>query len=157
MKKVSILFMLTLFVVSVMSIGQGNTLHADEKSDTPSKTQVIKCPVSGKVISKEALNTKTEYKGKTYYFCCEKCQAEFLKNPEKYAQACPHKTMYICPMKECNYKTDKPGKCPKCGMELKKVTCECDHTMTEKKCRDIDKEETKTECAAKKECEKEEK
>ncbi|MBM4176861.1 MAG: YHS domain-containing protein [Ignavibacteria bacterium] len=26
----------------------------------------------------------TEYNGKKYYFCCEKCQRLFSKNPHKY-------------------------------------------------------------------------
>lgn len=33
---------------------------------------------------------------------------------------CCEGTSYYCSMKECDYKSDKPGKCPKCGMELKK-------------------------------------
>jgi predicted RNA-binding Zn-ribbon protein involved in translation (DUF1610 family) len=33
---------------------------------------------------------------------------------------CTEGTFYYCPMKECDYKSDKPGKCPTCGMELKK-------------------------------------
>jgi Cu+-exporting ATPase len=145
MKKISLFFTLTLFLISISFISQGNALHADDEADKPCKAKVIKCPVSGEVISKDAMTIKTKYKGKTYYFCCEKCQAEFEKNPEKYAKACSCQTMYTCPMKECNYKTDKPGKCPKCGMELEKAKCECDHSKT------------KTKCAAKKEGEKEEK
>ena len=27
---------------------------------------------------------RTEYKGKTYYFCSEDCKRDFLKEPEKY-------------------------------------------------------------------------
>jgi YHS domain-containing protein len=27
---------------------------------------------------------KTEYKGKTYYFCCESCKKRFDESPEKY-------------------------------------------------------------------------
>jgi len=29
---------------------------------------------------------KTEYKGKTYYFCSAGCKAKFEKEPEKYAK-----------------------------------------------------------------------
>jgi hypothetical protein len=32
------------------------------------------------------------------------------------------KVCYVCPMKDSM--SDKPGKCPKCGMELKKVYCQ---------------------------------
>jgi Cu+-exporting ATPase len=81
------------------------------------------CPVCKNAIAMDAPKITTEYNGKTYYFASEQCKAEFVKNPEKYA-ACAeheHKTVYACPMKECDYKTDKPGKCPKCGMELKEI------------------------------------
>ncbi len=30
---------------------------------------------------------KSEYKGKTYYFCSKGCKAQFDKNPEKYIVA----------------------------------------------------------------------
>lgn len=33
---------------------------------------------------------------------------------------CPHEGFYFCPKEGCKYKSDKPGKCPKCGVELKK-------------------------------------
>lgn len=29
---------------------------------------------------------KTEYKGKTYYFCCSTCKEVFEKEPEKYVK-----------------------------------------------------------------------
>jgi len=27
---------------------------------------------------------KSEYKGKTYYFCCESCKKQFDENPDKF-------------------------------------------------------------------------
>lgn len=42
------------------------------------------------------------------------------KESEKSVKECKEGVFYYCPMKQCDYKTDKPGKCPKCGMELKK-------------------------------------
>jgi YHS domain-containing protein len=30
---------------------------------------------------------KTEYKGKTYYFCCPDCVEKFNKEPEKYLKS----------------------------------------------------------------------
>ena len=32
---------------------------------------------------------KTEYKGKTVYFCCPDCKPEFEKDPEKYIAKLP--------------------------------------------------------------------
>ena len=99
------------------------------------------CFMSKNDSDKDKTEFKAEYKGKTYYFCCEKCKAEFEKDPEKCLQTCKDKdkcceakVSYVCPMKQCEVKTDKPGKCPKCGMELKKVvehTTECKHHKEE--------------------------
>jgi len=36
-------------------------------------------------VKADALGMKSEYKGKTYYFCSEKCRHEFLEDPKKYA------------------------------------------------------------------------
>lgn len=48
----------------------------------------------------------------------------FMKAPasRQTKQAAQPSYKYICPMGE--YTGDKPGKCPKCGMELKKVLVE---------------------------------
>ncbi|MCA0366379.1 MULTISPECIES: efflux RND transporter periplasmic adaptor subunit [Leadbetterellaceae] len=45
-----------------------------------------------------------------------------------------HKTQeaaYTCPMPSDSVFSDKPGKCPKCGMELVKITEHSNHTPTE--------------------------
>ncbi len=44
------------------------------------------CPVMDKPIDKQY---KTEYKGKTVYFCCPACKPEFDKDPEKYIAKLP--------------------------------------------------------------------
>ena len=44
-----------------------------------------KCPVSGEVFTVAADSPHAEYNGKTYYFCCPHCPAEFAKDPGKYA------------------------------------------------------------------------
>ncbi len=31
-------------------------------------------------------NIKAQHKGKTYYFCSNNCQAEFMINPEKFVK-----------------------------------------------------------------------
>ncbi len=35
---------------------------------------------------KESTNFKSEFQGKTYYFCNSQCKAEFDKNPIKYSR-----------------------------------------------------------------------
>jgi len=87
--------------------------------------ETVTCPVSGEMMKKAEAKVSWEYKGTTYYFCCEGSKAKFMKDPDQYLQkkaeaqpAC--KNVYGCPM--CpDIKSDKPGKCPKCGMDLVKM------------------------------------
>ena len=44
------------------------------------------CPVMKLPIDKTFF---TEYKGKTVYFCCNKCKSAFAKDPEKYVANLP--------------------------------------------------------------------
>jgi len=76
------------------------------------------CPVTGEKFKITAKTVSVSYKEKAYYFCCPGCDKSFAKNPEKYLgkkAAAPAK-IYVCPMGD--YQGDKPGKCPKCGMNL---------------------------------------
>ncbi len=82
--------------------------------------ETVVCPVSGKEIKKSEAKASYEYEGKTYYFCCPNCKEAFMKSPEKYTQKkAEMKEVYTCPMHP-EVKSDKPGKCPKCGMKLEK-------------------------------------
>ncbi|HCY75139.1 MAG TPA: YHS domain-containing protein [Ignavibacteriales bacterium] len=42
-------------------------------------------PVCGMRIDESKAAAKSEYKGKTFYFCCTKCKDSFAKEPSKYA------------------------------------------------------------------------
>lgn len=46
----------------------------------------VRCPVNGKSFKKSDAEGKTEYEGKTYYFCCPGHKDMFSKNPEKYLE-----------------------------------------------------------------------
>lgn len=48
--------------------------------------KTVKDPVCGMEMKMEDAATKSNYKGKTYYFCEESCKTKFDKNPEKYAK-----------------------------------------------------------------------
>jgi YHS domain-containing protein len=41
-------------------------------------------PVCGMEVDEKTANLKSEYAGKTYYFCAPGCKASFDKDPEKY-------------------------------------------------------------------------
>jgi YHS domain-containing protein len=135
MKTLSKILFVFFFMSLVFTFAAGGVLNTDVEEKAEKKVIKAKhehkdkhecthdhlcCPVCKKHIDKKDAKFKAEYNGKTFYFASEKCKAEFQKNPEKYDKACCE-TYYVCPMKQCNVKSDKPGKCPRCGMELKKV------------------------------------
>ena len=74
---------------------------------------------------------KSEYNGKTYYFCSKGCTARFDANPAHFLK--PAETVsptpvnrgvdvdYTCPM-DPDVRQQGPGACPKCGMALEPVT-----------------------------------
>jgi len=41
-------------------------------------------PICKMQVDENTATHKTEYKGKTYYFCAPGCKASFEENPEKY-------------------------------------------------------------------------
>jgi YHS domain-containing protein len=43
------------------------------------------CPVMGHEIENTSSAPSSEYKGTTYYFCCDNCKASFEENPDEYA------------------------------------------------------------------------
>jgi YHS domain-containing protein len=47
--------------------------------------KMVKDLVCGMEVDEATTQYKTEYMGKTYYFCSPGCKAEFEKNPAKYA------------------------------------------------------------------------
>ena len=46
--------------------------------------EMVKCAVSGEMIKKSDAKGSMEYKGETYYFCCDNCAESFKENPDKY-------------------------------------------------------------------------
>ena len=95
--------------------------------------ETVTCPVSGKEIKKSEAKVTYEFKEKTYYFYCGKCKEAFVKNPEKYTQKkAEMKEVYTCPMHP-EVKSDKPGKCTKCGMKLEKKMMAKKHMHGEEK------------------------
>lgn len=47
---------------------------------------MAKDPVCGMEVDEEKAQAKSEYQGKTYYFCSEHCKMQFEKEPEKYVE-----------------------------------------------------------------------
>ena len=51
---------------------------------------MAKDPVCGMECDEKTAPAKSEYKGKTYYFCAPGCKKTFDANPEKYIGAAGH-------------------------------------------------------------------
>ncbi len=45
---------------------------------------MLKDPVCGMEVNESEASNKSEYKGKTYYFCSSHCKTQFDEEPEKY-------------------------------------------------------------------------
>lgn len=50
------------------------------------KLTAVEDPVCHMKLDKSNVKFKSEYKGKTYYFCSLSCKKKFDKNPEKYLE-----------------------------------------------------------------------
>lgn len=93
-------------------------------------------PVCGMTVLNES-QYSTQYEGRTYQFCSQKCQTIFRGEPERYRispqeSEKPHQTaaepltvdtQYTCPMHP-EIRQIGPGVCPKCGMTLEPVVPE---------------------------------
>ncbi len=103
--KMIVLLMAFSFVFTLVSYG-------GQSSD-----EMVKCPVSGKEIKKSEAKATYEYKGKTYYFCCENCKETFLENPDKYVpqESGSHEGHMHSAQQEEGMVVD-----PVCGMKLDK-------------------------------------
>src|SRR4030042_1127406 len=110
MKKSMVLVVFVVLSFMILSAG-----IAQQKSE-----EKVVCPVSGERMLESQAKASYEYEGKTYYFCCEGCKEKFVKDPAKYiGKNADMKEIYTCPMHP-EVQSDKPGKCPKCGMTLEK-------------------------------------
>ncbi len=74
----------------ILALALGPVLAADQP-----KTQTH-CPVLGGNIDKKVY---VDYQGKRIYFCCQGCDAEFRKDPEKYMKKIQEQgiTLEKCP------------------------------------------------------------
>jgi YHS domain-containing protein len=45
---------------------------------------MVKDPVCGMSVDEKKANYRSEYMGKTYYFCNQSCKIVFDKNPERF-------------------------------------------------------------------------
>jgi Cu+-exporting ATPase len=89
-----------------------------------SSKRITKDPVCGMDVDPGEAAGSHEYGGQTYYFCSGRCLDQFRAKPARFLgrrsanPALEHPaTTYTCPMHP-EIVSDKPGSCPKCGMDL---------------------------------------
>lgn len=46
---------------------------------------MVKDPVCGMTIDADQTQWKSEYQGRTYYFCSQSCKRQFDEDPQRYA------------------------------------------------------------------------
>jgi YHS domain-containing protein len=80
--------LLLALVLGLLAVGPA--LAADE-----AKPQTV-CPVLGGKVNKQVY---MDYQGKRVYFCCQGCDAQFRKDPEKYMKKLQEQgiTLEQCP------------------------------------------------------------
>lgn len=83
-------FAMSFTLSSIAFVQTNKTNNAQQKPkqtrQANAKQQQVRCPVSGKVITNTKTAPRMVYQGKTYYFSCQNCLAEFRKNPQKYVK-----------------------------------------------------------------------
>lgn len=122
--------------VSAQGCHSGSSTSSHEKmamsEEKSAKDKVqTKCPVMGNTVNQSIFFIwKNDKNGesKKIYFCCPSCIDTFKKDPDKYIKKLEKMkqpvekvvsaneiwTCTMCP----DVKSDKAGKCPKCGMAL---------------------------------------
>lgn len=61
-----------------------HTAHTMEHHGSTSTSTIAKDPVCGMDVDVNTTAAKSEYEGKTYYFCSSACKTQFDKNPAKF-------------------------------------------------------------------------
>jgi len=51
---------------------------------------MVKDPVCGGDVDIKTAENKSDYQGKTYYFCCSGCKRSFDKEPQRYVSPQKH-------------------------------------------------------------------
>jgi Cu+-exporting ATPase len=116
----------------------------------PSELPVIEIDlVCGMQVHVKVATQSVKYGGRTYYFCSKHCREKFQSSPRQYidkvaakhekARKPPKETSaasvgsYTCSMHP-EVREDKPGSCPKCGMDLEPEQVAAQPVRTEYVC-----------------------
>jgi P-type Cu+ transporter len=123
--------------------------HEHLHSPTLPGAAIVKDPVCGMSVDPTTAPGSNEWHGTTYYFCSQKCLAEFQQNPEKFVgdspksviqpagrQSAPPGAQYTCPMHP-EIVRDGAGACPICGMALEPIAPQAESADANSELRDM--------------------
>ena len=57
---------------------------------------MVKDPICGMMVDEKKAKFKSDYNGKTYYFCAASCKTTFDKNPIKYSSTSGSPGVHSC-------------------------------------------------------------
>ncbi|MEC7376859.1 MAG: YHS domain-containing protein, partial [Pseudomonadota bacterium] len=98
--------------------------HNHDHGQTGADEHAVKDPVCGMSVDPHSAEHRSQYAGRTWYFCSAGCQSKFEQDPDRYLvenkreeEPVAPGTMYTCPMHP-EIRQQGPGDCPICGMAL---------------------------------------
>ena len=80
---------LAMVLSDISVVGNSLLLRRFEMDHIGEVVAMAKDPVCGMEVDEKKAAGKSEYKGKTYYFCAPGCKVAFDENPEKYLKEEP--------------------------------------------------------------------
>ena len=105
----------------------GHDAHGGHRHAAQGKA---KDPVCGMTVDPQTAEHRSDFDGRTYFFCSARCRSSFEAAPSKYVHprahepapaAAPKGAKWTCPMHP-EIVRDGPGSCPICGMALEPMT-----------------------------------
>lgn len=110
----------------------GHDHSGHHHADAPTGEHLVKDPVCGMFVDPASAKYRSDYDGKTYFFCSDGCRSKFEHDPKEFVasdatravKATPadsSEAIYTCPMHP-QIRQPGPGNCPICGMALEPET-----------------------------------
>lgn len=110
----------------------GHDHSGHHHADAPTDEHLVKDPVCGMFVDPASAKYRSDYDGKTYFFCSDGCRSKFEHDPKEFVasdatravKATPadsRQAIYTCPMHP-QIRQPGPGNCPICGMALEPET-----------------------------------
>jgi xanthine dehydrogenase accessory factor len=74
-------------LAEIVQLNRSRTMEQKDTTVSSTETQESKDPVCGMTVDISAAKYKSEFDGRTFYFCCAGCKQRFDEQPDKYLLA----------------------------------------------------------------------